>query len=1106
MQAIPAVKSKLIMPQLSGSFVTLERIKKLSKTMQNQSVVTITAPAGYGKTTLMVAALKMYGLNNRICWYRLEQADRDLAVFYTHFIEALFPAGEEKCNDVRNILANFGDLHSQYQYLNAIICQELWAFHNHHKSIKTFVVLDDFQQVKDSTEILGTIQYLINNLHENCSIFVSSRSETGILTVKQKLERSFLEVSREELCFSEEELIKLLNKTYEIKTDRKLIRKIIANTEGWAAGIIIMCQVLSKCSSQERGSLFEKSGDKDLLFKYFALEVLKITDPGLMLFLVKVVILREFTVAEASSILSVEKVPQLLAQCEKEGLFIQKIIGEVTTFRFHGLFREVLLQVQPEYLNEEELKSYHLKAAAYFIEQKVFDRAIEHFIACGSIIPAVELITRESVNLITFEAFDQLGVWFKLLPDDIVSNNGILLYIKTYLYLQDRDEEALTLMEKALSIFKENNDVIMQIKTLIFIIYVYICRNDVRNILKTLKLLPVISISLEDMPFRGIGTVIDLIRAFWEERFSTVLVLSRRSQSFSLDEDWKWMALTYSCQLHYLRGELNIAESFIKEAFEMDSIKRTEMLKGFALYFYSVVLFLKNDRTTFSLVKDELIGIGEKFNIKYMLAFGKRLSALERYGEHDLETALELLNSSTNHFAQLGNYAMHSLNILSRCLWLSRVRNPKVLLEEAKEAFRVLQSSRSGQCLYEIGQSIIGALAREAGEYEYAEQALLSSIKKSKSKKAKQVLCGSYFHLAKLYYDTGDKVKGEDALGQAFHCASSNGYVMFWDLHLPTLVEMSARCLKSNINIEYALKLIASYYGDATEFFKTSVAVTEESYLNDFCHAFISLYGIKNETFSTRINVCLLGKFSIAVNGVLIPENIWKTRKIEGVLKYLLLHRGKTITRENLMELFWPGSDKKAASMSLRAALYELRKVLKRYGMPAEGKDSIIHEKSSGLSVQVGGMLSVDADEFLSLHKEFKKLPSGESGRLQSIGILERMVAIYRGNLLEEELYEDWTFFEREEFKSIYLESALSLASIYVERRENEKAEKNLLKTFTLDPYNEEACFCLIQLYISTNQRGRAIKTYIDFEKRLKSELNIKPDEKIASIVRGIDQ
>ncbi|MEW6622963.1 MAG: BTAD domain-containing putative transcriptional regulator [Bacillota bacterium] len=738
------------------------------------------------------------------------------------------------------------------------------------------------------------------------------------------------------------------------------------------------------------------------------------------------------------------------------------------------------------------------------MQVKVFDRATDHFIVSGNVTQAVELIMRESVNIGPFEALEQIRLWFKLLPDDVVNNNPVLLYIKSYIFMRG-EADALILLKKALLKFRETNDVIMQLKTLFSIVHFYAYRNYAENIISTLDQVQALFQSADNPEFEGIIAVTDLQKAFWEERFSRGVDLSRRANSYELVDDWKWLALVYSCQLHYLLGELDTAESFIKEAFEMELIKKAEMIKGFALLFFAVVLQLKNDRTVFSAVKDKLMAIGEKYNFQLILGYGKRLLALESYYVHDPETALELLKSSTEHFERLENHAMDSLNKLTRCLWLSRQRNPEELLEDAKQAYSVLSSTRPGFCLLEIGQSILGAVAREAGDYDFAEQVLLASIKKSRSTKAKQILCGSCLHLAKVYYDTGDRVKGEETLRQAFYIASTNGYFMLWDLHLPTLVEMSAQCVMSGIYSEYAIELIDRYYGkEAAEFFRDNAIAAEDSTMGDFCREFTSLYGVKSDPVSPRMNAGLFGKFNIKVNGVLIPQSEWKTRKIEGILKYLILHRGRIVTREHLMELFWPVADKKSASMSLRAALYELRKVLKRHGIPPEGNSAFIQEKSGCLIVPGGSTLLVDTEMFLSLYDELKQLPDSEYGKVKRTKLLERMVSIYKGNILEDEIYEDWTFFEREEFKSKFLESVLSLNSIYMDRQEHEKAEKLLLKTLALDPNNEEACLCLLNLYISTNQRTRAIKLYANFEKRLKEELDLEPDEKLSSVAKKL--
>ena len=115
------------------------------------------------------------------------------------------------------------------------------------------------------------------------------------------------------------------------------------------------------------------------------------------------------------------------------------------------------------------------------------------------------------------------------------------------------------------------------------------------------------------------------------------------------------------------------------------------------------------------------------------------------------------------------------------------------------------------------------------------------------------------------------------------------------------------------------------------------------------------------------------------------------------------------------------------------------------------------------------------------------------------------MTSVYSGDLLCEELYTDWAFADRESYKSIFQETVTALASLYIEKREINMAERLLLKALSIDPYNEEACFMLLQLYVSLNQRSRAAKLYLDFEKRLLKDLNIRPDERLSNTVRHID-
>ena len=87
------LKSKLIIPELSRNVLLTNRLKMLHERMDSSRAVAICAPAGYGKTTLVVSYLKSVK-NSRICWYRLDPDDIKLPVFTAHLKEALFPSEE----------------------------------------------------------------------------------------------------------------------------------------------------------------------------------------------------------------------------------------------------------------------------------------------------------------------------------------------------------------------------------------------------------------------------------------------------------------------------------------------------------------------------------------------------------------------------------------------------------------------------------------------------------------------------------------------------------------------------------------------------------------------------------------------------------------------------------------------------------------------------------------------------------------------------------------------------------------------------------------------------------------------------------------------------
>jgi DNA-binding SARP family transcriptional activator len=815
---------------------------------------------------------------------------------------------------------------------------------------------------------------------------------------------------------------------------------------------------------------------------------LKTIDDQLLFFLAKTAILHEFTAAEARAICEEKDAADLLKLCERKGLFIQKIAGPETTYCFHSLFRESLQQVQPRYLSPEQLQSYHLKAADYYLEHRSFDRALEHFILCGSVDRAVSLVTKESARLIALESLDQLRMWFRILPESVVSGNGHLLFFKSYIYQYKDNSGAVRLLEQALAIFQQSGDIAMQIHTLLAMARLYAQRQDMSGLKKLHALVPNLYKEVQGQPLANMLAVFDFLVAVVEGRLARGAVLFQRIRLQELTDEWQWAALFYSIIMYCFLGELDRAASQARDSLKLEMAGRSELLKGNTQIYYSIVLQLKDDSDPQMI--DEIMGIGAKRESKFMLGCGRRLKAFACYRRRDLEGALEHLDASIGYFEELGNNALASSNKLWRCLWLCGAQPPSELVADARKALRYLISRRpDGYCLQEISSSVFGAIAREAGDYQLAEKNLAAAVKRSRGIGAKQILAGSCLHLAKLYYDIGDQARGEEYLKQAFYLAATNKYVTFWDLHFPTLIEMAARCIKSRIHPGYAQALVARYFGEeAAEFLVGTVALTADDHLRDLVEAFLGRYErvSRPEAKMVVMHANCLGGFHLFINGVEIPSTAWRTQKSKKLFKRMLIANDQ-LPKEQVIEEIWPDTNPQSGDASLRMALTHIRKALRldRYGI-----DGVVQRR--GL-VCITPEIEINSDyqAFSALAREGLKL--ADNGDSRAVGLLEQATELYGGVFLPDDLYDDWLANTRTWLQNHYLQVQSRLIDINLKLDRAPNALEACRRYLALEPVDEQVIRAAMELFWRMGQRQKAIDLFLRLAGLLADEYGIKP-------------
>ncbi|MHB8947049.1 MAG: AfsR/SARP family transcriptional regulator, partial [Bacillota bacterium] len=259
-------------------------------------------------------------------------------------------------------------------------------------------------------------------------------------------------------------------------------------------------------------------------------------------------------------------------------------------------------------------------------------------------------------------------------------------------------------------------------------------------------------------------------------------------------------------------------------------------------------------------------------------------------------------------------------------------------------------------------------------------------------------------------------------------------------------------------------------------------------------------------------DVRVLGDFAVRVNGEPVPQRNWQTRQVRKLFKYLLLERGRKLSREQLMEFLWPEADPRAAAASLRVTLSRLRQALAPAGeeptghAPATPGQPLLQTEQGLVWLHEGIVLSIDASIFSDLIERGRA--AGEKGDWAAARqALEEAVALYRGDLLPEDLYEDWTAAERERLQLLYLEALVSLAQVYRRTSPPEtampRAIEVLRRALGVNPYREDIVRELMNALISVGQRDEAVRVFLRYQDTVREEFATAPGAELLNLARS---
>jgi DNA-binding SARP family transcriptional activator len=241
----------------------------------------------------------------------------------------------------------------------------------------------------------------------------------------------------------------------------------------------------------------------------------------------------------------------------------------------------------------------------------------------------------------------------------------------------------------------------------------------------------------------------------------------------------------------------------------------------------------------------------------------------------------------------------------------------------------------------------------------------------------------------------------------------------------------------------------------------------------------------KNASTLSNLKIHLLGPFRIFVEGQAIDGRQFTRRKPKQLIKLLALQPHHQLHREQLMEFLWPDSDPESAPNNLHKAIHMARHALEP-SLKSVADSHFILTQGQQVMLRAPGTLWIDVDEFEKL--------AGDTNGSNDPKALEAALALYEGDLLAEDLYEDWAAARREQVRNAYQELLTRLARLHESRGEHKLAIGRLKELATSDSSNEETHRQLMRLYALNGNKHQALKQYQVCIDVLKKELGEEPE------------
>ena len=406
--------TKLFIPPPRPNAVTRTRLLARLNDDVQRKLTLISAPAGFGKTSLLSAWT--IGGERATAWLTLDERDNEPVRFLSHVIAALQSVAPGIGAEVESALQ--GPQPPSTEVMLTALLNEISSIQG-----RIMLVLDDYHMA-DSEPVDRAVDFLLDHLPSQLHLVIATRQDPAISLSRLRTRGQMTELRASDLRFSTAEAADFLNQSMGLSLSEADVSALEERTEGWVAGLQLAA--LSLQGHQDvSGFIRAFAGDHRYIVDYLVDEVLRAQPEPFRMFLLQTSILERLSGRLCDAVTGHTDGAARLEMLERGNFFVVPLDDQRRWYRYHRLFADVLFaRLLAE--QSEQVAMLRTRASVWYEEQGLFADAIRHSLAAGDFPRVAGLVELAWPSIRQSRQESALQDWLTRLPDELIRARPVL--------------------------------------------------------------------------------------------------------------------------------------------------------------------------------------------------------------------------------------------------------------------------------------------------------------------------------------------------------------------------------------------------------------------------------------------------------------------------------------------------------------------------------------------------------------------------------------------------------------------------------------------------------------------------------------------------------